>query len=129
MTTVLFVEDHADTRDIVSLILSSHGFAVKTVDNFYSAIEVLKHESSNIKLMLLDYNLPGMPMGSFLEEVRKVRPNLPIVLTTASYRVEEKARQHDINWWIPKPIDPSKLLEVVAELSTDKRSTNTSCCA
>jgi len=129
MTTVLFVEDHADTRDIVSLILSSHGFAVKTVDNFYSAIEVLKQESSNIKLMLLDYNLPGMPMGSFLEEVRKVRPELPIVLTTASYRVEEKARQHDINWWIPKPIDPDKLLEVVAELSNDKQSTSTSCCA
>jgi DNA-binding response OmpR family regulator len=115
---VLVVEDDLDTRDIVNLTLSSRGYAVKSTESLYGALDILKQvKNEPIGMILLDWNLPGMPMNEFLREVRNVQPNVPIVLSTAAYRAKEKAIQCGLKWWLPKPIFPEELIAMVEHLS------------
>lgn len=116
----LIVDDDADTRDTVAMLLSSQGVAVKSTSNLYGALDILKEPRERIDMMLLDWNLPGMPMAEFLEEVKRIRPNVAIVLSTAAFRVEEKARQHGLNWYLPKPILPESLQELINRIENSR---------
>jgi DNA-binding response OmpR family regulator len=132
----LVVDDEKDTRDVVMLTLSRQGFGVKGAENLYLALEVLKNSKGEpVDMMFLDWNLPGMPMEDFLKQVREIRPNISIVLSTAAFRVETKARQLKLNWWLPKPVMPEDLVQL-ATLVKQKRdaskataATNSGTCA
>ena len=117
----LVVDDEKDTRDVVMLTLSAQGFGVKGAENLYLALDVLKSsKNESVEMMLLDWNLPGMPMETFLAQVREIRPEITIVLSTASFRVEAKARQLKLNWWLPKPILPEALIQVTSMIASQK---------
>jgi DNA-binding response OmpR family regulator len=111
---ILIVDDDVDTRDVVNLTLSSRGYSVKTAESLYGALDILKQRGEEkIGLILLDWNLPGMPVREFLAEVDKICPNVPIALSTAAYRVQDKAKQCGLKFWLPKPIFPDDLVALV----------------
>jgi DNA-binding NtrC family response regulator len=116
----LIVDDEADTRDTVAMLLSSQGIAVKCTGNLYGALDLLKSKTERVDMMLLDWNLPGMPMSEFLEEVKLIRPNVTIVLSTAAFRCEEKAKQHGLAWYLPKPILPESLTELIEKIENSR---------
>ena len=43
--------------------------------------------------MLLDYNLPGMPMVDFLTQVSNLAPKMAVILISAVDNVAEKAEK------------------------------------
>jgi DNA-binding response OmpR family regulator len=59
--------------------------------------------------MLLDYNLPGMPMTDFVTQVRAIAPDTGIVLCSATYRVFEKADKIGLKHCLGKPFDWDEL--------------------
>jgi DNA-binding NtrC family response regulator len=118
----LVVDDEKDTRDVVMRTLSTQGFGVKDASNLYEALDVLKvPDPEPAHMMLLDWNLPGMPMENFLKQVREINPDLTVVLSTAAFRVESKARQLKLNWWLPKPILPEALIQLAATIAGQKQ--------
>jgi DNA-binding NtrC family response regulator len=116
----LIVDDDIDTRDTVAMLLSSQGVAVKSTGNLYGALDILKSKSERVDMMLLDWNLPGMPMREFLEEVKRVRPNVAVVLSTAAFRCEEKAKEHGLAWYLPKPILPESLSDLIVKIENSR---------
>jgi two-component system phosphate regulon response regulator PhoB len=89
---VLLVDDDPDVQQVVSCMLRAKGFAVTAVSSAEEAYDHVRR--SDVDLMVLDWNLPGM---SGLDLVRQLRreltlARLPVLFLTAhasSHDVEE----------------------------------------
>jgi two-component system cell cycle sensor histidine kinase/response regulator CckA len=81
--TVLVVEDEELLLRAVSRVLRQRGFSVIDASDGSAAIKVIRTHKDDIDLILLDVTLPGRSSREVLEEVRRMRPEVKIVLTSA----------------------------------------------
>ncbi|MBP0616809.1 ATP-binding protein [Jiella mangrovi] len=79
---ILLVEDELEVRRFVSRVLGRLGYSVIEADNAPSALAVLRNGDS-IDLLFSDLILPGGMNGlGLVEEARRMRPGLRVLLTT-----------------------------------------------
>jgi signal transduction histidine kinase/ActR/RegA family two-component response regulator len=79
--TVLFVEDDELVRQVVGPGLQASGFNVVTAVDAASALDAVR--ANHVDIVLSDIVMPGRGDGFYLaQEIRKSRPDLPIVLAT-----------------------------------------------
>ncbi|HXO29323.1 MAG TPA: response regulator [Thermoanaerobaculia bacterium] len=120
---VLVVEDNPITRKMVRVALESDGYLVLEAGDGRSALAAAAERSPD--LIVLDYVLPDTDGMRLLEELRRQagREDVPALLVTGmvSRLGELRARAGELTEFLPKPIEPSRLLEVVrAHLSAPK---------
>jgi PAS domain S-box-containing protein len=123
--TVLVVEDNPITRKMVRVALESDGYHVLEAGDGRSALAAAAERVPD--LIVLDYVLPDTDGLRLLEELRRQagREDLPALLVTGmvSRLGELRARAGELTQFLPKPIEPSRLLEVVrAHLSAPRAS-------
>ncbi len=123
--TVLVVEDNPITRKMVRVALESDGYLVLEAGDGRSALAAAAERPPD--LIVLDYVLPDTDGMRLLEELRRQagREDLPALLVTGmvSRLSELRARGGELTQFLPKPIEPSRLLETVrAYLSAPKTS-------
>jgi two-component system, cell cycle sensor histidine kinase and response regulator CckA len=121
--TVMVVEDNPITRKMVRVALESEGYRVVEADDGRSALAVAAERRPD--LLVLDYVLPDTDGLRLLEELRLQAgcESLPALLVTGmvSRLAELRAKADDFTQFLPKPIEPSRLLEVVqAHLSVSR---------
>ncbi|HEY6323694.1 MAG TPA: response regulator [Thermoanaerobaculia bacterium] len=121
--TVLVVEDNPITRKMVRVALESDGYLVLEAGDGRSALAAAAERPPD--LIVLDYVLPDTDGMRLLEELRRQagRKDLPALLVTGmvSRLGELRARGGELTQFLPKPIEPSRLLEAVrAYLSAPK---------
>ena len=81
--TVLFVEDEATLRIPTATMLRMKGFSVLEVGDGHAAVDLFCSNEPGIGVVLLDLTLPGMGGKDVLAEVRRIRPGVKVILTTA----------------------------------------------
>jgi DNA-binding response OmpR family regulator len=74
---VLFVEDHGDTRDLVSMWLAMAGYEVETADGVAAALELARGRSFD--LYLLDSRFADGSGKELCERLREFDEETPIV--------------------------------------------------
>jgi CheY-like chemotaxis protein len=113
--TVLVVEDNPITRKMVRVALESGGYRVVEAGDGRSALAAAGTQRPD--LIVLDYVLPDTDGMRLLEELRRELgpPELPALLVTGmvSRLSELRAKGGELTQFLPKPIEPSRLLEVV----------------
>ena len=112
--SVLIVDDDADIRDFLRVALKADGWDAQVTDSFYGALGALDADNS-ISCMLLDYNLPGMPIEDFLKQARSACPPLTIILMTAADRVADKAKKLGLKKYLAKPFNFTVVRNVLQE--------------
>lgn len=116
---ILCVDDHADTSEMLKLLLSNEEVEVATAVSMEEALKLVKTESFD--LYVLDKRLPD---GSGLDLCRKlssITPNVPCMFYTGdAYEVHrEQAIAAGADEYVAKP-DIDRLIEVVQKLLSDK---------
>jgi signal transduction histidine kinase len=81
--TVLLVEDEDNLRQAVSRMLRKKDLNVIEARDGKSALDCFRINASRIDVVLLDMTLPGMPGREVLREVRRIRPDLKVIVTSA----------------------------------------------
>ena len=113
--TILVVEDNPITRKMLRLALESEGYAALEAGDGRSAIAVAG--GMPLDLVLQDYVLPDMDGLQLLEQIRRLRSvqSLPaVVVTGLGSRIDElRARAGPWTEFLLKPVEPSRLVEVV----------------
>lgn len=100
--SVLYVEDDADIREMLSEILSSEGFVVRTAATLEEARAAV--DASKFDVVITNYQLPDGDGTSFLESVGEERlRGSRVVMLTGHPRAR---RLKGIPCWM-KPIDPA----------------------
>ena len=110
---VLVVDDEKNIRLMLTQALADGDTDVETAVNGEEALA--KSEQMAYDLVLLDLMLPGMDGLHVLRELRRRRPNVPVILLTAHGTVEsavEAMRAGAVNY-LQKPFAPRELREAV----------------
>ena len=121
---IMVVDDNADIRNLISLILTSESYEVLTAD---SGAEVLNNYSTfEPDLLLLDIMMPHMSGFEVLESVRAIQDeklkSIPIVMITAKSMDADidRALELGATSYIVKPFRAAALKEkVFAHLNPD----------
>jgi CheY-like chemotaxis protein len=81
--TVLLVDDEDTLRLAVSKMLVKKGVAVFETGDGRKGVELFRAHAAQIDVVLLDVTLPGMSGPEVMAELRKIRPEVKVILTTA----------------------------------------------
>jgi two-component system, NtrC family, response regulator HydG len=112
---VLVLDDEDDALFIISSFLKKLNYEV-------AACRTIKDVNKNLvltgdfDLFILDYNLQD---GSGLDVVETIRNKgiiSPVVICSADTSLSEQIIKHDINEFIPKPIDLELFITIVKKL-------------
>jgi DNA-binding response OmpR family regulator len=118
--SVLIVEDHWDTAEILTEILEKENYAVRHVPNAVQALQVLTSpEASGISVILLDLTLPDMDGDEVLRSLANGGSRIPPVLIMSAkpaHSLEEAARTIGAAGVIQKPFDIEELLDRLRSL-------------
>jgi two-component system cell cycle sensor histidine kinase/response regulator CckA len=117
MGTILVVEDEEQVRTLLVRLLERRGYAVEPAANGRQAIDLVQDHLSDISLVVTDMVMPEMGGAAMLQELRKLRPDLPALCMTG-YTREEVVQSENIgdSAFIEKPFTPADFLEQVAGL-------------
>lgn len=112
--TILVIDDEAEIREGLELLLSSEGYAVTSAETAQSGLARLEEEPYD--LLLLDVSLPDRNGLDLLRDIRQRDPELPIVLITAygSIDMARQAFKSGAQDYITKPWSNDELLAQVA---------------
>ncbi|PAY17569.1 response regulator [Rhodopirellula sp. SM50] len=121
MKTILIVDDQEDIREMMTLKLQKHGYAVVTATNGLEAI--LATAQSDPSLILMDVNMPEL---DGLEATMQIRAadsvnRIPVIALTA-YALpgdESRAIAAGCDAFHPKPVDFEKLFRQISDLIED----------
>jgi PAS domain S-box-containing protein len=116
--TVLLVEDEESLRLPVAKILRRSGFAVIEAADGSAAIELFERGKAQIDVILLDVTIPGASSREVLEEAKRTRPDIKVVLTSA-YSPEMVAfplNTPHVAGFIRKPFELKTLLELLRDV-------------
>lgn len=98
---VLVVEDDDDLRDLVGSYLGEE-FAVTLAQDGHEAIRLLTQQSEPIDAVVADLEMPRMDGASLIEELRRRGIDVPVLITSATFDGESRARAVDADF-LPKP--------------------------
>jgi DNA-binding response OmpR family regulator len=109
MTHVLLIEDDSRIREIVERGLGARGYVVSSAPDGESGIDLAS--KLDVDLVLLDLILPGKRGLDVLEELRALKPRLPVIALTAMDDTGSKIGGLDagVDDYITKPFSIEEL--------------------
>jgi DNA-binding response OmpR family regulator len=93
--TVLVVDDDAENRHQMEMVLSSQGYSVELAGDGEEALACLKKLNGAVNLVLLDVLMPKLNGIETLQRIRAVNASLPVIMltgVTATSKVVEAMR-------------------------------------
>jgi two-component system, cell cycle sensor histidine kinase and response regulator CckA len=78
----LLVDDEEMVRDLGRQLLERLGFAVVTAGDGCEAVDVFAAHGSEIVCVLLDLTMPRMDGREALRELRRLRPDVPVLISS-----------------------------------------------
>ena len=118
---ILLVEDFEDTVKIIKRLLERTGFQVETALTISEARE--KMESMIPDAIILDINLPDGSGLDFLQDLRRIHQDTPVIMLTAYTELENAVRslQQGVDDFIPKPFENSYLIHSIVKAVEKRR--------
>ena len=112
MSQILWVDDEIDLLQPYIIYLKGKGYEVITASNGEDALELFSNIQSQFDIVFLDENMPGMSGLETLQEIKRLHPEVPVVMITKSEEehIMEQAIGEKIADYLIKPVNPSQIL-------------------
>lgn len=112
--TILYVEDDEFIRENTVITLSMLELNVIAAIDGEDGIEKF-HENKDIDFILTDISMPNMNGLDMIEQIKKTKEDIPVVITTAHQEISYlyRAIELHVNSYIMKPIDISNLIKAL----------------
>jgi DNA-binding NtrC family response regulator len=120
--SILIVDDEANLRSTLSLILKRAGYLIHSAANFKEALDCLSQ--NNYDLLFLDVKMPGMNGLQLLPEIRRLDPNLPVLILTANPSLEDAvdAERKGAFGYMLKPVEPEQIVSRVHKIFQERKN-------
>lgn len=117
---VLYVDDDEAMVFLVTRMLEGYGYRVSGYELATEALAAVRAAPGDFDLVVTDFNMPGLSGLDVAHELARIRPELPVVITSG-YITEElraNALQAGVRHLIHKPNTVDELCEVIQRLLT-----------
>jgi PAS domain S-box-containing protein len=113
--SVLVIDDDASVRALTARMLDRFGYIVRTAADGYAGVAAFGAQPDTIDCILLDMSMPQMDGVQTLHELRRIRPDVRVVLMSGYDEQEVAARfaGQTLASVLPKPFSPDMLREHV----------------
>lgn len=110
--SILWADDEIDLLKPHIMFLKDKGYNVITTNNGVEAIEIIKSQPFDFDIVFLDEQMPGLSGIETLMQIKKLYPNLPVVMITKSEEetIMEDAIGSNISDYLIKPVNPNQIL-------------------
>jgi two-component system, NtrC family, nitrogen regulation response regulator GlnG len=119
---ILIADDDTAIRTVISQALSRQGYDVRTTGN--AATLWLWVQSGEGDLVITDVVMPDENAFELLPKMKKLRPNLPIIVMSAqnTFMTAIKASERGAYDYLPKPFDLRELVSIVGRAMSEPAS-------
>ncbi len=117
---LLYVEDDEVVQKLFSEILVKVFAHVSIASNGQEGLELFKKNEYNYDVVVSDIKMPELNGLDMIEEIKKINPSIPCILTTAHGEFDYfmKANEIGVYRYIQKPLDINELFEAIADFQS-----------
>ena len=122
--TILIAEDDNINFLLFQKMMQNKNYKIIRAINGQEAVDICLN-NPNIDLVLMDIKMPIMTGFEAMEQIRPIRPNLPIIAQTAYSSSEDKIKIEEagFNGYLTKPLSRENLFEMINKY-LDKENNN-----
>jgi two-component system NtrC family response regulator len=109
METILIVDDERNYLVLLEALLGPEGYEIMTADNAYDALSLVRE--ADLDLLITDMKMPRMDGMELLDECKRIKSDLPVIMMTAYGTIEmavEAMKKHAYDY-ITKPFQNEQL--------------------
>lgn len=111
---LLCIDDDEDVLECEKSFLESFGYSVLTAASGGKGLELASKHS--VDVVILDYFMPGMNGQEVAIEMRRLRPQAPIIMLSGAVDIPEQVLKW-VDAFIPKDCLASQLLPTIAQFN------------
>lgn len=119
---ILVIEDDPDVRFIVKETLGKIGYEVQAVESGLEGLEAIRRE--RFHLAIVNIKMPEMGGEETIREIRKIDPQIPVVVVTGSPHWPTEEFKAEIQGCIYKPFRLKELRSLVRDILEAKNYSN-----
>jgi two-component system cell cycle sensor histidine kinase/response regulator CckA len=116
--TILLVDDEDMVLEVGTRLLEKLHYAVLKAENGRDALSLFARHADQVVLVILDINMPGMSGRVVFEELRKLKPDVKVLLTSGfglGGQTQELMASGDCGF-IQKPFSIAALTQKLSEI-------------
>ncbi|RMF60267.1 MAG: response regulator [Calditrichaeota bacterium] len=115
---VLVIEDDFDLLWLISKLLHFHGYKVLTAVTASQGLDFFSRNAFKLNAVILDLTLPDASGEELAEEILKVFPEMPIIITTGEDDIAQKNAllNKGVKAYLVKPFDLNSLITILTTL-------------
>lgn len=112
---ILVADDDPGIRLLIGRTLQFGGWEAVTVDDAPAAVEVLGRRGAEVRLVLLDLDLPGPSGADAVRQLRQAAPETPILAMSGheEAKVLPESVRGEVIGFLRKPFDIKDLLAAI----------------
>lgn len=116
MTRIVVADDDAHIRKLIALYLQNEGFDTVEASDGIEALSIM--EQSSVDAVILDILMPYMDGWELCREIRRLYPEMPLLMVTAIGESAQKVKGFQLGTddYVTKPFDPVELVMRVKAL-------------
>ena len=112
MSLILCIDDNQIALYARKLVLESAGYSVIATDDVEQAVQLFT--ASDVRLVLSDYLLRGKMGTELAAEMKRLKPDVPVVILSGVAEMPEGIENADL--FLSKTEGPCTILRVISEL-------------
>ena len=120
---ILIIEDDKFVSRFLNDLLGTYGCEVEVADNSIEAIQAISRNKTDYDLVLSDQTMPGITGTELASKLYTLKPELPVVLYSGTH-LDLTLCPDNVVEVLQKPINNTRLVQVIAEASASNRTSN-----
>lgn len=115
---ILIIDDEISLLKIMGKFLQKLGHISLTAENGRKGITLFKEDPASFDAIFIDYNLPELSSHEILTELRKLNPDVKVILSTG-FAVDEISKEFEqigINGTLQKPFAFNDFKQIIEQL-------------
>jgi len=119
---ILFVDDEPMIMKLGQRMLERQGYTVETRASGTDALECFRQDPNRFDLVVTDMTMPGLRGDHLAKEIMKIRPDIPVVLSTGFSKQisKEKAEEIGVRAFVMKPLTAQELANTVRKVLDER---------
>jgi CheY-like chemotaxis protein len=115
---ILYLDDDAAVRAVTAQIFAKQGYRITCFATGQAALSALREQPFEFDVVITDYNMPEMHGLEVAREVRAIRQDVPIIMTTGYIDevLKASAREYGVHELIGKPFSMYQMCATVNQL-------------